>query len=66
MNIGVGEEFGGGEALGHGVAGVVGDLVEGFEGVFGVALGADLGLEIGEFFAEIQMVFGIPQSRGNH
>ena len=53
MQVGAGEEFGGGEALGHGVSGAARDLVKGFEGVGGVTLGADFGLEIGEFLAEI-------------
>ena len=53
VDSGAGEEFGGGEALGHGVSGAARDLVKGFEGVGGVTLGADFGLEIGEFLAEI-------------
>jgi len=56
VKVGVGEEFGGGEALGHGVFGVVGHLVERFDGVVHVAVRTDLRLEIGQFLAQFELV----------
>ena len=57
MDAGVGEELGGGEALGHGVLGVSGNLMEGFDGVLDVAVGADFGLKLAEFFAGLELFF---------
>ena len=53
VDAGEGEEVVGGEVLGHGVFGA-GDFFHGADGVADLILGADFGLEFGEFFAGVE------------